>query len=278
LPIDDRQLAALAGYGVAVRAWLKVRGGALHGWRKFSDGRLYHDEIAKKVLTALGEQIRFTWRRECDRIRKANARGGTAIPLPTFEDFTGRSGHLAVSPSAAEPGDHGAPDPEMSAGQAEHVRRTSSRNPSESALKGKEMERRRKDKTTPSESLAQPADRGSRLPKDWQPGPEDRAFAASLGVDPDATAARFRDYWTAAAGPNARKLDWSATWRNWCRQDVKRQPSATSRSPHGRVDERAAEARRNADRIRELEAQLSGAPPEPVDDLFAGPTIEGTAS
>jgi hypothetical protein len=30
--------------------------------------------------------------------------------------------------------------------------------------------------------------------------------------------AKFRDYWHARAGPNAVKLDWAATFRNWCRK------------------------------------------------------------
>lgn len=30
-------------------------------------------------------------------------------------------------------------------------------------------------------------------------------------------AEKFKDYWTAKAGRDAAKLDWQATWRNWCR-------------------------------------------------------------
>jgi hypothetical protein len=33
--------------------------------------------------------------------------------------------------------------------------------------------------------------------------------------------ASFRDYWTSKAGANARKTDWTATWRNWCRREQK---------------------------------------------------------
>jgi hypothetical protein len=28
---------------------------------------------------------------------------------------------------------------------------------------------------------------------------------------------KFRDHWHAKAGQGATKLDWEATWRNWCR-------------------------------------------------------------
>ncbi|MFH5924570.1 YdaU family protein [Roseomonas xinghualingensis] len=59
---------------------------------------------------------------------------------------------------------------------------------------------------------------GTRLPQDWAPSPEDRQFAHSLGLDPDAVAASFRDYWHGKPGKDGRKADWSATWRNWCRR------------------------------------------------------------
>lgn len=63
-----------------------------------------------------------------------------------------------------------------------------------------------------------PVPRGSRLPDDWSPTPEDRAFAEVLGIDPDREAEQFRDYWRSVAGEKGRKLDWSATWRNSVRR------------------------------------------------------------
>lgn len=69
--------------------------------------------------------------------------------------------------------------------------------------------------------------RGGRLPDDWQPTPEDRAFALPYSVDVDAEADKFRDYWRAKTGQQATKADWSATWRNWVRragEDAKRRP------------------------------------------------------
>lgn len=58
--------------------------------------------------------------------------------------------------------------------------------------------------------------RGSRLPDDWQPSPEDVQYARSKGVDPIKSAERFKNYWGAATGKNAVKLNWSLTWKNWC--------------------------------------------------------------
>jgi hypothetical protein len=80
---------------------------------------------------------------------------------------------------------------------------------------------------------AQTTERGTRLAKDWQLSAEDRAFAADLGLDADRVADSFRDYWTAAAGPKARKCDWTATWRNWCRREAESGPRGQGRGSGG---------------------------------------------
>lgn len=72
----------------------------------------------------------------------------------------------------------------------------------------------------PSQPSAVRSPRGCRLPDGWLPTDDDRAFASQLGLDADAVAAQFRDYWRAKAGKDAAKLDWSATWRGWCRRDA----------------------------------------------------------
>jgi hypothetical protein len=67
--------------------------------------------------------------------------------------------------------------------------------------------------------------KGSRLPLDWSPDDDERAFARSLGLDPDAVAECFRDYWRGVAGPRGLKADWVGTWRNWCRREAEQQLS-----------------------------------------------------
>lgn len=64
---------------------------------------------------------------------------------------------------------------------------------------------------------------GARLPDDWMPSAEDRTFAEQLGLNPDAVAASFKDYWRGVAGAKGRKADWPGTWRNWCRKDAESQ-------------------------------------------------------
>lgn len=71
--------------------------------------------------------------------------------------------------------------------------------------------------------------RGSRIAPDWTPSLKDYAFANQAGLSREEInreADRFRDYWIAASGRNAVKLDWSATWRNWIRSDY-RKPKAS---------------------------------------------------
>ena len=58
--------------------------------------------------------------------------------------------------------------------------------------------------------------RAKRLPSNWQPSESDLEFASKLGVGSDEVSA-FKDYWLAKPKDNT-KLDWSATWRNWCRR------------------------------------------------------------
>lgn len=38
-------------------------------------------------------------------------------------------------------------------------------------------------------------------------------------LDPDEVFESFRDYWCAQPGARGVKLDWEATWRNWCRRE-----------------------------------------------------------
>lgn len=61
----------------------------------------------------------------------------------------------------------------------------------------------------------------SRLPDDWQPSAQDIAYAQGQRVNPVELAEAFRDYWHASATPTARKLDWAAAWRTWCRYEGK---------------------------------------------------------
>lgn len=86
LPDDDTELCRLVGLGRDFRTWRKVKAGALRGWRRFADGRLYHAVVAEKVIQAWNSTCATRWSRECDRIRKENKAREKAklepLPLP----------------------------------------------------------------------------------------------------------------------------------------------------------------------------------------------------
>lgn len=74
---------------------------------------------------------------------------------------------------------------------------------------------------------AKPASRkrsadGHRLPSDWQPSEGDRKWlfekAPDLYPHGGEATEEFRDYWLSKAGKDARKTEWSRTWRNWMRK------------------------------------------------------------
>jgi uncharacterized protein YdaU (DUF1376 family) len=77
-----------------------------------------------------------------------------------------------------------------------------------------------------SSVVALAAKRGSRLVHDWYPSDADLKFAADLGLrlfEVDNEAAKFLDYWSNKPGKAGVMLDWSKTWRNWCRRALEQQ-------------------------------------------------------
>lgn len=67
LPNNDVLLSEYAGYGVAVKAWQRIKAQALHGFVECSDGRLYHTRLSEWAIEA--------WdMRQKERQRKANWR------------------------------------------------------------------------------------------------------------------------------------------------------------------------------------------------------------
>lgn len=73
--------------------------------------------------------------------------------------------------------------------------------------------------TTSNEVVGVAAKRGSRLPSDWVPSVELRAWAVAKRPDLNVSEQfdAFRDYWNSMPGAKGVKLDWDATWRSWIR-------------------------------------------------------------
>ena len=91
-----------------------------------------------------------------------------------------------------------------------------------------------------------------RLPDDFELTKERRAVAEAERLPADRTFDKFVDYWRSASGARARKMDWDATWRNWCRTEADRArstPAGAAGPPPKRPppsEEELAAARREA--------------------------------
>jgi hypothetical protein len=81
--------------------------------------------------------------------------------------------------------------------------------------------------------------RGTRLPQNFEP---DFQFAVDQGIQNTLEEAnKFRDYWNSQPGQKGVKLDWPATWRNWCR-NAKKAVSPNSETAYQKsMRERVAE-------------------------------------
>jgi hypothetical protein len=91
----------------------------------------------------------------------------------------------------------------------------------------------------------------SRIPDDFALTPEREACARAERLDPRRTLSEFVDHWRAASGPNSRKCDWDATWRNWCRRAQNFKPRTNGHLTPVRDDAAAwAELRARASAIR----------------------------
>lgn len=114
LPDDDLELGNLAGYGRFVKEWRKVRLEALQGFIKCSDGRLYHEVIAAKALSAWASKLKHHYDRARDRLRKTNkARALEKLdPLPEFSFEQWNERRIAASiPMERAEASNGIPSP-----------------------------------------------------------------------------------------------------------------------------------------------------------------------
>lgn len=149
LPDDDGDLANLAGYGRVEREWLKVKKGALRGWVKCSDGRLYHPVVAEKAMEGWASKQKHAWGRECDRLRKENKKRKEEapplepLPLPTLEAWIA-SGHSAGNSPVS------AGTPKLSEGKPPDRPPPSAGNPAENPLKGQGQGEKKEDLQQPA--------------------------------------------------------------------------------------------------------------------------------
>lgn len=122
LPDDDIELAQIAGFGRVIKAWKKVRAGALRGWIKCSDGRLYHPVVAEKANEAWAGRVKYREEKEKERIRKAEIRAAKKAEEDAAKALLSRATSDFV--------------PDLSTGQHSNVHRTNGTCPPDSALRG----------------------------------------------------------------------------------------------------------------------------------------------
>lgn len=95
--------------------------------------------------------------------------------------------------------------------------------------------------------------RGTRLSPDAEMSDEWRGFCKTErpDLDPQKVFAKFVDYWAAKPGEKGTKLDWTATWRNWVREERSQRPGFNG----GHMNKQAAIEQRNQAAVDEWLAQ-----------------------
>lgn len=123
-----------------------------------------------------------------------------------------------------------------------------------------------------------PRKRGTRLPDDWQPTADLVSWFRHRCplVDGRTETEKFRNYWHAATGQKATKLDWPKTWRNWMlteQQRAERRPAHLRPVPAWQStsgDPDAAFTRIRSEADGQAASRLIGRPllldPQPDDD------------
>ena len=82
LPDDDIDLCRLAELGRDLKAWRKVKEGAMRGWVLCDDGRLYHPVVAEGVLEAWDRRSSASRKGKAGAEKRWGAASAKAMPEP----------------------------------------------------------------------------------------------------------------------------------------------------------------------------------------------------
>jgi hypothetical protein len=97
--------------------------------------------------------------------------------------------------------------------------------------------------------------KGVRLPDDWQPTPEDRAYGGKLGFsgsEIDGMAEDLRLWAAAASGQVALKRDWGSAFKGWMRREARKRPPGAKVLPFATASPQPREEYSEAERHRRL--------------------------
>jgi hypothetical protein len=234
LPDAEQALAAYAGFGRDLKSWKKVRDGALRGFVKCADGRLYHPVVAEKAIDAWAQRVEHRAAKESENKRKEKERqdrarifaalreAGQVLPFNTTTKAL-REAFAALELPESPVTSHG---PVTVTGHAPDTAKTGTGNregegqgiepplpPLGDQSQGQQA-RKPAAKAEPKSTRAKPR-KPLQMPflmtGEMLAWAKDKAPAVNL----DRETERFCDYWT---GTGKAMADWPSTWRNWMRR------------------------------------------------------------
>lgn len=249
LPDDEKWIADKAGYvarGKVDKAWKSVQAGAMRGWVLCSDGRYYHPVVCEKARDAWQAKLRQRWGTECARIKKHNDRHeGANVPKPTFDEWVAQG--CPQGQPLFVPRDSGG-----NGGDVPGERHSKRQGEGQGQRQGEPKGVGGAAADAPGTPAAK-AKRGERLPEGWTlPRPwgewTEGEFPSWSRDYIRLEGQKFADFWHAKSGKDATKLDWEATWRNWCRNakgpSAKDAPQASQQTVASGISREVEETRR----------------------------------
>ena len=207
LPDDEVELCRLAELGRDHKAWRKIRAGALYGWKKCSDNRLYHPVVCEKAVEAFSRK-----QQQRERSRRANESrwggGNGGNPDKAAGNHIPQASHKDAVSIPVGLLDQSSDDPKgQGQGQGQGQGDSSSLRDVQPADGGLFPT------ASPEAKSRSVVKRASAIPSDWAPDQAGVDFAVARGVDARSEVQRFRDYHMAKG---SLMKDWAAAWRTWC--------------------------------------------------------------
>lgn len=141
--------------------------------------------------------------------------------MAKYENTSGKRSEAGKRGAAKKASENNAPSTAIASGADSNCRHNQNQNQKEEDLY------RLTAAEAPERAVAG-ARRGARINPEWKPSVDNVRYAATEGFGPeqiDRMAEDFRDYWVSVAGAKGVKLDWSATWRTWVRNQRDRRPA-----------------------------------------------------